>query len=194
MRVLVACEFSNTVRDAFLRMGHDAYSCDMQKCDHPNPNWKRHICGDVRPLLREKWDLVIAHPPCTYLCNSGVRWLKDNPTRYKRMLEGVRFFVDCLLANSPRVAVENPIQHQYAREFIPPPDQIIQPYEFGHPVTKATCLWLIGLPPLTPTKVVKVTQTTQPSGIASWYSNATSNERARTFSGIAAAMAQQWGQ
>ncbi len=93
MRVLVACEWSNTVRDAFLARGHDAYSCDLERAEHPNPNWRRHIRGDVRPLLRERWDLVVAHPPCTYLCNSGVQHLKDNPRRYRLMLEAAKFFI-----------------------------------------------------------------------------------------------------
>jgi hypothetical protein len=191
----VACEWSNTVRDAFLRRGHDAYSCDLQRADHPNPNFRRHIRGDVRPLLKEQWDLVIAHPPCTYLCNSGVRWIgpSGNLERYKLMIEGVKFFIECYWANAPRVAIENPIHHCYAKEFIPPPNQTIQPWQFGEPKTKATCLWLRGLPPLSPTSIVEVTQDTQPCGIASWYSNGTSKERSRTFQGIADAMADQWG-
>ncbi len=197
MRVLVACEWSNTVRDAFLARGHDAYSCDLQRAEHPNPNWRRHVRSDVRPLLRERWDLVIAHPPCTYLCNSGVRWLKDNPVRYRKMLEGARFFLDCLLANADRVVVENPIQHAHARKLIPPPDQIVQPWQFGHPEQKATCLWLTGLPPLVETHNVRAVMMRLPDRLrqrCEWMGGAgRSDERSRTFSGVAQAMAEQWG-
>jgi hypothetical protein len=155
MRVLVACERSNTVRDAFLERGHDAYSCDIEIAKFPNPNYKRHIRGDVRPLLKEPWDLVIAHPPCTYLCNSGVRWLKTELGRINLMELACIFFLDCLSANAPRVCVENPIQHGYAKELIGiAPTQIIQPWQFGHGETKATCLWLKGLPNLKPTNIV----------------------------------------
>jgi hypothetical protein len=116
MRVLVACEWSNTVRDAFLARGHDAYSCDLEIADHPNPNYRRHIHGDVRPLLRERWDLVVAHPPCTYLCNSGVWLMKRDEGRHNLMIASIMFFKECLEANSPRVAVENPIMHGYAKK------------------------------------------------------------------------------
>src|SRR5689334_85934 len=137
MRVLVACEWSNTVRDAFLARGHDAYSCDIIRAEHPNPNFRRHIRGDVRPLLREKWDLVIAHPPCTYLCNSGVCWLHTREGRFEEMHKAVQFFKECLAANAPMVAVENPIMHKYARaKLLVDPTQIIHPYHFGHPESK----------------------------------------------------------
>jgi hypothetical protein len=138
MRVLVACEFSNTVRDAFLRRGHDAYSCDIQRADHPNKNFRRHIRGDVRPLLREPWDLVIAHPPCTYLCNSGVRWMTERAGRREAMLAAVVFFKECLAANAPMVCVENPIMCWYAKDELKvEPTQMIQPWQFGHPESKS---------------------------------------------------------
>ena len=190
MRVLVACERSNTVRDAFLERGHDAWSCDLQIAEHPNPNYKRHIRGDVRPLLEQSWDLVIAHPPCTYLCNSGVRWFKRYPKRRKQMLEGALFFIQCLLANAPKVCVENPIQHGYAKELIvESPSQIIQPWMFGHGEVKATCLWLSGLPLLQPTDVVSGREQ---RCFKDWHKGS-SNSRSVTCSGIARAMAEQWG-
>jgi hypothetical protein len=191
MRVLVACEFSGRVRDAFLARGHDAWSCDLERADHPNPNWRRHICGDVRPLLQEDgWDLVIAHPPCTYLSNAAVHLLLKEEGRKAMACDGAIFFLDCLLARAPRVCVENPTMHWYARELIPfPPTQVVQPYEHGDPWTKRTCLWLRGLPKLVPTRVVGKGQ-----------GDATTNRqgplkegRSLTFPGIARAMASQWG-
>lgn len=189
MRILVACEWSNTVRDAFLRLGHDAYSCDLQRAEHPNPNWRRHIQCDVRPLLREEWDLVIAHPPCTYLCNSGVRWLTEREGRMEAMHEAILFFKDCLESNTPRVCVENPVMHGQARRLVGvEPTQMVHPWQFGDPYTKATYLWLRGLPQLTPTNVI--------SGrfnLIRRLGSAGSKERSRTFQGIADAMATQWG-
>ena len=110
MKVLVACEFSGIVRDAFIAKGHDAVSCDLLPTERPGP----HIQGDVRELLREPWDLVIAHPPCTYITNAGVRHLHTDPERWPRLIEGVQFFKECLQANAPRAAIENPIPHKYA--------------------------------------------------------------------------------
>lgn len=191
MRVLVACEWSNTVRDAFLAHGHDAYSCDLERAEHPNPNWRRHIRGDVRPLLKEKWDLVIAHPPCTYLCNSGV-WLYEREweTRSKLLVDAAVFFWKCLEANADRVCVENPIMHNYAKAAVRvKPTQIIQPWQFGHPVSKATCLYLRNLEPLKPTDVVK----NNGEYIQNKLGSEKSQERSRTFPGIARAMAEQWG-
>src|SRR5689334_18443603 len=111
MKVLIACEFSGVVRESFLRLGHDAWSCDLMPSMYYKAKDGRHIVGDCRPLLKQLWDLVIAHPPCTYLCNSGVRWLANNPTRYKKMLSACIFFNECLQSNSDKVAVENPIPH-----------------------------------------------------------------------------------
>ncbi len=187
-RVLVACEFSGIVRDAFIAAGHDAISCDLLPSERPGP----HIQGDVRPLLREPWDLVIAHPPCTYLANSGVRWLyrdgRRDEDRWARMAEAAEFFHECLLANAPRVCVENPVMHRHAG--IRKANQFIQPWQFGHGEVKATGLWLRGLPLLEPTEIVdgRTPRVHHMSpGPDRW------RERSRTFPGIAAAMADQWG-
>lgn len=177
------------MRDAFLVRGHDAYSCDIQRADHPNPNFRRHIRGDVRPLLKEPWDLVIAHPPCTYLCNSGVRWLSEREGRWQQMMDGAIFFLECMAANAPKVAVENPIMHKYSKGLIKfEPTQIIQPWWFGHPESKATCLWLRGLPLLTPTDINPNRNNT-----IHLLGGGHSKERSATFLGIARAMAEQWG-
>ena len=201
MRVLVACEFSGVVRETFLERGHDAYSCDLEHSCYLPDRSRRHIRGDVRPLLREKWDLVIAHPPCTYLTNTGVCWLsKDgviNEERWGKMLRGVEFFNECLNANADRVCVENPIMHKYARDRITQPySQIIHPWQFGHRESKATCLWLRGLPPL------RARITKKPEGtVTVKYSNRDMNlkgpwrgrMRSITPQGIADAMVEDWG-
>lgn len=195
MRVLVACEWSNTVRDAFIARGHDAYSCDLVRAEYPNRNWKRHIRGDVRPLLLEPWDLVIAHPPCTYLCNSGIRWMTEREGRLQLMFEAVDFFKECLAANAPRVCVENPVHHIYAKMALwVEPTQVIQPYQFGDAAQKTTCLWLKGLPPLKTTNLVSKGEFVIHGGrrLPKWYSNR-EVDRSRTFPGIARAMAEQWG-
>lgn len=146
MRVLVACEFSGTVRDAFIRAGHDAMSCDLLPTEVPGP----HYTGDVRDILHGThdgaWDLMIAHPPCTHLAVSGARWFKDKCAEQAEALEFVRLLLN---APIPRIALENPVSIISSR--IRKPDQIIQPWMFGHGETKATCLWLKGLPKLTPT-------------------------------------------
>lgn len=186
MTVLVACECSGIVRDAFIQAGHDAISCDLQDTERPGP----HVVGDVRPMLRERWDLVIAHPPCTRICNSGVSWLEKRGL-WQDMRDAVEFFRECLAANAPRVAVENPIPHGYAAELIGRRySQIIHPWQFGHGETKATCLWLNGLPRLRPTAIVKgrVQRLHRlPPGPDR------AKERSRTYQGIADAMAAQWG-
>lgn len=196
MKVLVACEFSGVVRDAFLRKGHDAWSCDLLKGLEPTHG--RHLKGDVEPVLEKEWDLIIAHPPCTYLCNSGIGWMTRRPGRYMDMILGVAFFKKCLKANSPKIAVENPIPRSYAAKLLPPYSQIIRPWQFGHRDTKSTCLWLKGLPLLEPTKVVekslrleKVTGTTRDRSLAA--SPFRSMIRSITCTGIAEAMAEQWG-
>ena len=149
MRVLIACEYSGIERDAFRALGHDAISCDLLPTERPGP----HHQGDVRDLMDEPWDLVIAHPPCTYLSNSGVRWLYSDPTRWQDMLEGAAFFRQMFAFNSPRIAVENPIQHKWAKlaHGMGDPSQTVQPWQFGHPETKRTGYWLRGLPQLTGT-------------------------------------------
>lgn len=153
MRALIACERTERVKKALLDLGHDAHSCDLEAGEQGLIN--HHQC-DVRELLGQRWDMMIAFPPCTYLCNSGVRWLYEQPDRWEKMIDGALFFRELWKANIPLIAVENPIPHKYALEIIEAKySQIIQPWQFGHPETKATCLWLKGLPPLQPTNVVE---------------------------------------
>lgn len=198
-RVLVACEFSGTVRDAFARLGWDAWSCDLLPSEKPG----NHFQGDVLAVLGNGWDLLIAHPPCTFLCNSGVRWLapggKLNLERHKLMVQAADFFAQLLSAPIPRICVENPIMHKYARNYLQEtwrhlrhdarPTQTIQPYEHGHGETKRTGLWLCGLPLLKPSNIVsgRTPRVHHASpGPDRW------KERSRTLPGIAAAMAEQW--
>ena len=191
MRVLVACEYSGTVRDAFIRAGHAALSCDLLPTESLGP----HYQGDVRDILTDGWDLMIAHPPCTHLAVSGARWFKDKQTEQAEALDFVRLLLD---APIPRIALENPVSIISSR--IRKPDQIIQPYEHGHEATKTTCLWLKGLPHLVPTDIVgKGARHVTKSGksLPEWYNLPPSPDRwkirSATFSGIAAAMAGQWG-
>jgi len=182
MKVLIACEFSGIVRDAFRDRGHDAWSVDLLPSEKPGP----HIQGDARNaiILNGPWDLMIAHPPCTHLAVSGARWFAGKQAEQAMALQ----FVWVLLnANVPRIALENPVSVISTR--IRKPDQIIQPWMFGHGETKATCLWLKGLPPLVPTDVVdgRLPRVHHASpGPERW------KERSRTLPGIAAAMAAQW--
>lgn len=181
MRILVACEYSGTVRDAFIRKGHDAVSCDILPSDVDGP----HYQGDVRNILYEGWDMMIAHPPCTHLAVSGARWFKDKIQEQGEALEFVRTL---LSAPIDRIALENPISIISSR--IRKPDQIIQPWQFGHGETKATCLWLKGLEPLKPTNIVEGREARVhrlPPTPDRW------KIRSKTYTGIAAAMADQWG-
>lgn len=181
MRVLVACEYSGTVRDAFAARGHDAWSCDLL----PTERLGNHIHGDVLQHLHRNWDLMIAHPPCTHLAVSGARWFKDKQIEQAEALDFVHRLMD---APIPRIALENPISIISSR--IRKPDQIIQPWQFGHGETKATCLWLKNLPKLLPTNIVEGREARihkMPPGPDRW------KERSRTFEGIAQAMAEQWG-
>ena len=182
MRVLVACEFSAVVRDAFRKRGHDAWSCDLLPSEGAE---KWHIRGDVLDVLGNGWDLMIAHPPCTHLAVSGARWFKDKRREQAAALAFVLALAD---APIPRIAIENPVSVLSSRWR--KPDQIIQPHQFGHPETKATCLWLKNLPPLRPTDPVLGLENRvhrEPPGPDRW------KNRSRTFSGIARAMADQWG-
>lgn len=182
MRVLIACEYSGVVRDAFLAAGHDALSCDLLPTEKPGP----HHQGDVREILGNGWDLMIAHPPCTHLAVSGARWFKDKQQEQAEALEFVR---ELLNAPIPRIALENPVSIISSR--IRKPDQTIQPWQFGHGEVKRTCLWLKNLPPLTPTNVVEGREARvhkMPPGPDRW------KERSRTFTGVAEAMAHQWGE
>lgn len=188
MRVLVACEYSARVRDAFRRRGHDAWSCDPFEACEGDPAY--HLSVDVLTVLGQDWDLMVAHPPCTRLANSGVRWLNER-NLWGELDEAVKFFLALYNAPIPRVAVENPIPHRYALDRIGVKyTQVVQPWMFGHGETKATCLWLRNLPPLKATDVVdgreqKVHR--MPPGPDRW------KERSRTYLGLAEAMAEQWG-
>ena len=219
MNILIACEESQRVCIAFRARGHEAYSCDIQAPSGGHPEW--HICDDVLPLLNGncvfrtmdgvkhridgKWDLLIAHPPCTYLSNAGARWLyaggELNTERYRKGLEGKKFFMTMLNAACQRIAVENPIPSRIYD--LPQYTQIIQPYQFGEPWSKKTCLWLKGLEPLQPTNIVDDYKPYCSSGSYSSthdlkYKGASrkggaAKSRSRTFPGIAKAMAAQWG-
>jgi len=198
MRVLIACEFSGIVREAFRKRGHDAWSCDLLPTEIPG----NHIQGDVLNILNDGWNLMIAHPPCTYLANSGVQYLALNSYRYEQMSKAGRFFMKLLWADIPKICVENPLPHGYAN--LPKYTQIINPFQFGNDERKKTCLWLRGLPPLLPTVNClppapkgKITRRSG-SKIGKTYNyyfhqGKTAHERSRTFTGIANAMAEQWG-
>lgn len=194
MKVLVACEFSGRVREAFRARGHDAWSCDLLPADDGGP----HFQCDVLTLVGSgEWDLMIAHPPCTYLCSSGIHWNKRRPERALETEKALDFFMALATAPIPRVAVENPVGVVSSRWR--KPDQIIQPWQFGHPESKATCLWLKGLPKLSPTDIL-------PKPANGRWANQTPTgqnklgpsedrwkERSLTYAGIAKAMAEQWG-
>jgi hypothetical protein len=181
MRVLVACEYSGRVRDAFLGAGHDALSCDLLPTEVPGP----HYQGDVCDILGDGWDLMIAHPPCTHLAVSGARWFKEKQAEQADALAFVRTLLE---APIPRIGLENPVSIISSR--IRKPDQVIQPWQFGHGETKATCLWLKNLPLLKATDVVEGREARVHKMAPSptrW------KERSRTYEGIAKAMAKQWG-
>jgi len=180
MKVLIACEYSGIVRDAFKAKGHDAWSCDLLETEISG----NHIKGDVTEILIDGWDLMIAHPPCTHLAVSGARWFKDKVQEQAEALEFVRLLMD---APINRIALENPISIISSR--VRKPDQIIQPWQFGHGETKATCLWLKGLPKLKHSNIVDGREQRvwkMPPGPNRW------KERSRTYLGIATAMAEQW--
>jgi hypothetical protein len=192
MRVLVACEYSGTVRDAFIKLGHDAMSCDIIPTDVPGPHYE----GDVLNVINDGWDLMIAHPPCTYLSNAGARFLYPkgqlNSDRLKLGLEAKQFFMALYNSNIPKICVENPIPSTVYE--LPLYTQTIQPYEYGHPFKKRTCLWLKGLPKLIPTNIVNERQSSKVPG--NWFNKGGKDRqknRAKTFQGIADAMASQWG-
>ena len=218
MNVLIACEESQEVCKAFRERGHRAFSCDIQECSGGHPEW--HIRGDCLPLINGnvnflteggyyesvngEWDLLIAHPPCTDLAVSGARWFPEKQKDFRQQKACV-FFMYFALAHCERIAVENPIgimSNCYRK-----PDQIIQPFEYGHPVRKATCLWLSGLPKLKPTKIVSTKEDENGFSIGGamryamdengkilpWNDPRTARARSKTFTGIAHAMAEQWG-
>ncbi len=181
MKVLVACEYSGRVRDAFTKLGHDATSCDLLPTDVPG----KHYQGDVLDIINDGWDLMIAHPPCTHLAVSGARWFKEKAKEQEEALEFVKVL---LSAPIERIALENPISVISSK--IRKPDQIIQPWQFGHGETKATCLWLKNLPKLVPTNIVEGREAKvhkMPPSPDRW------KLRSTTYQGIADAMAAQWG-
>ena len=212
MKVLVACEESQEVCKAFRERGHEAYSCDIQECSGGHPEW--HIKGDALAVVNGncsftteggvlvnidgQWDLLIAHPPCTYISNAGVRFLYPggkgvlNEERLKKGIEATHFFLRFLYADCDKIAIENPIPTKVY--CLPPYSQIIQPWMFGHPVQKRTCLWLKGLPELIPTDITEERQSSKIPG--NWFNKGgkeRQKNRAKTFYGIAQAMGEQWG-
>lgn len=219
MKILVACEESQAVCLAFRELGHEAFSCDIQDCSGGHPEW--HIKGDVLSLIngscsfmtcdmnlhtvKGPWDLLIAHPPCTYLTNAGARWLWANGVlnkdRYSKGLLAKEFFMKFYNANCKHIAIENPVPSSIFN--LPVYTQVIQPYEYGHPYSKKTCLWLKGLPKLVPTNIVSehvpfvtsgsYTKTHDPKYKGASRKGGASKSRSKTFVGIAKAMAHQWG-
>ncbi len=210
MKVLVACEYSATVREAFAKRGHDAWSCDVLPTDVAG----QHFQCDVREVLDKGWDLMIAHPPCTYLTVTGAKWFyhpddKDLPTserrphpkfpnRKQQQAEAIEFFLMLANANIDKIAVENPVS--VISSVWRKPDQIIQPFDFGHPEPKKTCLWLKNLPHLKPTNIVQPEYHMTASGkrVPKWFFDPSPSPdrwkmRSKTFQGIADAMAEQWG-
>ncbi len=187
MKVLVACEFSGVVREAFRKRGHDAWSCDLL------PAEGKHIQGDVMGIINCGWDLIIAHPPCTYISNMSNCRIKE-PGRLEKRKEGMDFFMKFTELDCPKVAIENPRglpEREYRKS-----DQIIQPYHFGHPYSKATCLWLKNLPALRPTKIMEPERKWDGKRWRTWvdfHSSHNAKSRSVTFQGIADAMAEQWG-
>jgi len=204
MKVLVACEYSGRVRDAFIKQGHEAMSCDLVPTDAPGP----HYQGDVMDIINDGWDLLIAFPPCTYLTLTGNKWFKPEfadrfPERHQQRKDAKDFFMKIANMPIPKIAIENPIG--IMSKIYRKPDQIIQPWQFGFPTTKATCLWLKGLPTLKPTNIVdkgEVVISKSGNRMSRWYyetsklplkNGARAKARSVTFQGIADAMADQWG-
>tara|TARA_R100001086_G_scaffold136040_1_gene70890 strand:+ start:2710 stop:3309 length:600 start_codon:yes stop_codon:yes gene_type:complete len=199
MKVLVACEYSGIVRDAFANKGHDAWSCDIL----PTESQGNHIQGNVLEHLDKNWDLMVAHPPCTYLSKAGARWLyqnkKLNIKRYKKGLEAKAFFLNLLNANIPKICVENPTPIKIFN--LPRNSTFVEPFDFGHPFSKKTLLWLKNLPPLMSTNIIGRYKTFLPSNTSGKKRGQKSStgevhnwkDASRTFKGIAEAMADQWG-
>lgn len=210
MKILIACEESQAVCKEMRRLGHECYSCDIIECSGGYPEW--HIMQDVIPLLNGnctfktmdgiehnidgKWDMIIAHPPCTYLSNAGARFLYPkgilNEERLRKGIMAKDFFMAFYYANCEKIAIENPVPSSVY--MMPKYSQAIQPYQFGHPFKKKTCLWLKGLPSLSPTNIVETPQSTKIAG--NWFNKGGKDRqrnRAKTFPGIARAMAEQWG-
>ena len=218
MKILIACEESQAVCKAFREKGHEAYSCDIIECSGGHPEW--HIMQDVLPLLNGKcnfktcdgtehkidgkWDLIIAHPPCTYMSKAGARWMylkagQIDDQRYRLAIRAKAFFLACLNADCEKIAVENPVPLKIVG--LPNPTQKIQPYQFGHPYSKCTCIWLKGLPELTPTNILTEYTPYLPSNTGGFARGEggsrgvahNAKDASKTFEGIAKAMAEQWG-
>lgn len=197
MKILIDCEFTGTIRREMEAKGHDCWSCDLLPSEDNSP---KHIIGDaIEAAYRQHWDMMIAHPPCTYLTNTGVSWLHKRPERWEQLVDAANFFHKLLNAPIERIAIENPIPHKYALALIGCKyDQLIQPWMFGHMETKATCLWLRGLPKLVPTTNLKAETMALPAKVRGRLHHLPPSpdrwkERSRTYSGIAKAMADQWG-
>ena len=198
MKILIACEKSQVVTIEFHKMGHEAFSCDLEPCSGGHPEW--HIQQNVIPLLKQNWDMILAFPPCTHLAASGAAWFEQK-RKDGRQQQGIDFFMLFTKTNCSRIAIENPvgIMSTLWRK----PDQIIQPYQFGDPFRKATCLWLKNLPKLVPTNIVdkgEQIKFTSGKSMSKWYADTfnlpaikRSKIRSKTFHGIAQAMAIQWG-
>lgn len=202
MRVLVACEESQAVTIEFRKLGHEAYSCDIIPCSGGHPEW--HIQADALELLKMKWDMIIAFPPCTYMTNAGAVRMRVNgeivPERFEKAMKAKDFFMKFYTANCQKIAIENPTPMKIVG--LPDYDQAIQPYQFGHPYSKRTCLWLKGLPPLIPTEIIENHVPYVNGGCKDSHGNYRRFQgrkerdpkiRSKTFPGIAKAMAEQWG-
>lgn len=202
MRVLVACEESQTVANAFREAGHEAYSCDLVECSGGHPEY--HLRADALEILKIKWDMIIAHPPCTYMSKAGARWMYPkagelSQERFDLAMKAKEFFMRFLMVDCPKICVENPRPLKVVG--LPPPTQVIQPYEYGHPYSKATLLWLKGLPPLQPTNILTEHTPFLPSNTGAFSrggggSRGTAHDpvtASKTFPGIAKAMVDQWG-
>lgn len=202
MKILIACEESQAVCIAFRQKGHEAYSCDIIDCSGGHPEW--HIKADALELLKMKWDMIIAFPPCTYMTNAGAVRMRVKgkmvPERYKKAMEAKEFFMKFYHADCPKIAIENPVPMKLIG--LPTYDQIIQPYQFGHPYSKRTCLWLKGLPPLFATEIINEHTPYVNGGCKDAHGNYHRFQgrkerdpqiRSKTFPGIAKAMAEQWG-
>jgi hypothetical protein len=193
MKILIACEYSGIVREAFAKLGNDAWSCDLLDTDIPS---SKHYKGDVFDIINDGFDMMIAHPPCTYLTNAGARFLYPkkilNLERLQQGMDAKDFFMKLLNSNIPKICIENPISSKIFE--LPKYSQIIHPYEYGHPIQKKTCLWLKNLPKLIPTNIVEHRESTRIAG--NWFNKGGKDRqknRAKTFQGIADAFANQWG-
>jgi hypothetical protein len=187
VKVLVACEYSGVVRDAFIARGHDAMSCDLLPTERLGPHYK----GNVFDILYDGWDMMIAHPPCTYLCRGGLTWIYRDPGRLEKQHEAIEFVRRLLEAPIEKIALENPIGK--ISTIIRKPDQITYPFEFGHIYKKDICLWLKNLPPLSPTYIVPGPHKTFDFASSNRYTKNGASKKSKTFKGVARAMAEQWG-